>query len=94
MSDLKLLHNNLFLFFRGYVRAYDSHSLKEIFDVNTLDLIKVSQSFGFNAPPFVDLPVSQKPAIKAREKYTGAGYQKKKGNKNFNFKPKKHVNNQ
>lgn len=74
--------------FRGYVRAYDSHSLKEIFDVNTLDLIKVSKSFGFGAPPFVDLPVSQKPAIKAREKFSGAGYKKKNANKNFAFKQK------
>lgn len=54
--------------------------------MNTLDLIKVSKSFGFGAPPFVDLPISQKPVVKAREKYAGAGYQKKNA-KNF-YKPK------
>lgn len=45
------------------MRAYDSHSLKSIFDVNTLDLIAVAKSFGFSAPPFVDLPISNKPKV-------------------------------
>jgi hypothetical protein len=49
-----------------------------------LDLVKVAKSFGFDAPPFVELPVSQKPVIKAREKYTGSGYQKK-GPKRFKW---------
>jgi ATP-dependent RNA helicase DDX18/HAS1 len=63
--------------------------LKDVFDVNSLDLVKVSKSFGFDAPPYVDLPVSHKPAVKARENYKGAGYQKN-GNKTRKFtKPKK-----
>lgn len=41
--------------FKAYVRAYDSHHLKTIFDVNTLDLVKVGYSFGFKVPPAVDL---------------------------------------
>jgi ATP-dependent RNA helicase DDX18/HAS1 len=45
--------------FRGYIRAYDSHSLKKIFDIDSLDLLKVCKSFGFEAPPFVDLPNSK-----------------------------------
>lgn len=71
--------------FRGYVRAYDSHSLKQIYDINTLDLVQVSKSFGFEVPPFVDLPVSHKPKVKSREKYGGAGYKKHSvgGNKQF-----------
>lgn len=68
------------MFFRGYVRSYDSHSIKDIFDVQSLDLVKVAKSFGFGAPPFVELPISQK--VQSREKYTGAGYQQK-GKKNF-----------
>lgn len=81
----------MILVFRGYVRAYDSHSLKEIFDVQTLDLVKVAKSFGFGAPPFVELPVSQKPQV--REKYAGAGFVSNKsaaGKKKF-FKAKKVV---
>lgn len=71
--------------YKAYVRAYDAHSLKQIFDVNTLDLVQVAKSFGFDAPPFVDLPLSQKPKIKAREKYSGAGYRKNDSN-NFHNK--------
>ncbi|VDM85501.1 unnamed protein product, partial [Strongylus vulgaris] len=47
--------------YKCYVRAYDSHSLKDIFDVNNLDLIAVCKSFGFSVPPYVDLPISHKP---------------------------------
>ncbi|KAI6178734.1 RNA helicase [Aphelenchoides besseyi] len=53
--------------YKAYVRAYDSHALKQIFDVNTLDLVQVAKS-------------SQK--IKPREKYNGAGFQKKSGKLN------------
>lgn len=37
------------------MRAYDSHQLKTIFDIQTLDLVKVALSFGFTVPPVVDL---------------------------------------
>ena len=33
--------------YKAYVRAYASHSLKNIFDVNQLDLKQVALSFGF-----------------------------------------------
>lgn len=45
--------------FKSYVRAYDAHSLKTIFDVNSLDLIQVGKSFGFTTPPAVDLSKSK-----------------------------------
>ena len=57
----KLISKNYFLnlsakeAYKAYVRAYDSHHLKDIFDVTTLDLVQVAKSFGFDAPPFVDL---------------------------------------
>ena len=57
----KLISKNYFLnmsakeAYKAYVRAYDSHHLKHIFDINTLDLVKVAKSFGFDVPPFVDL---------------------------------------
>ncbi|KRY71335.1 putative ATP-dependent RNA helicase pitchoune, partial [Trichinella pseudospiralis] len=59
----KLLKSNVYLFksaieaFKGYVRAYDSHQLKDIFNVATLDLQAVAKSFGFESPPLVDLGI-------------------------------------
>lgn len=62
----KLIGKNYFLnqsakeAFKAYVRAYDSHHLKLIFDVATLDLAKVAKSFGFTVPPAVDLRILSK----------------------------------
>ncbi|KAL5283871.1 DDX18 family protein [Megaselia abdita] len=59
----KLIEKNYFLnqsakeAFKAYVRAYDSHQLKNIFDINTVDLQKVCLSFGFKVPPVVDLKI-------------------------------------
>ena len=59
----KLIRSNYYLnlsakeAFKAYVRAYESHSLKQIFDVQTLDLIAVGKSFGFESPPHIDLGV-------------------------------------
>lgn len=59
----KLITKNYFLnmsakeAFKAYVRAYDSHHLKQIFDVDTLDLVQVGKSFGFTVPPAVDLSI-------------------------------------
>lgn len=44
--------------FRSYIQSYASHSLKQIFSVNELDLAAVARSFGFDAPPMVTLNVS------------------------------------
>lgn len=41
--------------YRSYLQAYASHSLRSIFDVNKLDLVKVAKSFGFATPPRVDI---------------------------------------
>lgn len=57
----KLMTQNYFLHasakeaFKGYVRAYNSHQQKDLFNINTLDLKKVAKCFGFEVPPFVDL---------------------------------------
>lgn len=57
----QLMQRNYFLnqsgkeAFKSYVRAYDSHQLKNIFDISTLDLQTVANSFGFSVPPVVDL---------------------------------------
>ncbi|KAL2404668.1 ATP-dependent RNA helicase HAS1 [Exophiala dermatitidis] len=41
--------------YRSYLQAYASHSLRSVFDVNKLDLVKVAKSFGFATPPRVDI---------------------------------------
>ncbi|CAH3985023.1 unnamed protein product [Pieris brassicae] len=62
----KLISRNYFLnqsakeAFKSYLRAYDSHHLKTIFDIDTIDLAKVSKSFGFTVPPAVELKVAPK----------------------------------
>ncbi|KAE8452893.1 ATP-dependent RNA helicase [Mollisiaceae sp. DMI_Dod_QoI] len=53
--------------YRSYLQAYASHSLRTIFDVHKLDLVKVAKSFGFNAPPRVDLTLG---ASMSRDKKT------------------------
>ncbi|GAB0088310.1 Probable ATP-dependent RNA helicase pitchoune [Sergentomyia squamirostris] len=57
--------------FKAYVRAYDAHQLKTVFDVATLDLKGVAKSFGFLTPPFVDINISTK--RRRPEKRTGGG---------------------
>ncbi|CAB3235766.1 unnamed protein product [Arctia plantaginis] len=57
----KLLSRNYYLkqsateAFQSYLRAYDSHRLKTIFDFNTIDMKKVAKSFGFKVPPAIEL---------------------------------------
>lgn len=57
----KLVAKNYFLHrcsreaYASYLHAYASHSLKDVFDVNQLDLQKVAVSFGLHAPPRVNL---------------------------------------
>lgn len=41
--------------FKSYVRAYKSHHMKRVFNVDTLDLKTVAKSFGFPVPPFVSI---------------------------------------
>ncbi|XP_015793255.1 ATP-dependent RNA helicase DDX18 [Tetranychus urticae] len=99
----KLIGKNYFLnlsakeAYKAYIRAYDSHHLKTIFDINTLDLIAVSKSFGFQNPPFVDLPISNKKPVErtmkrkrdASFKSVTPGGEKKFAKSNIYKKPKK-----
>ncbi|XP_017767598.1 PREDICTED: probable ATP-dependent RNA helicase pitchoune [Eufriesea mexicana] len=76
----KLVGKNYFLnmsakeAFKAYVRAYDSHHLKQIFDIETLDLAKVAKSFGFVVPPAVDLKVGISKNSRPRKRIGGGGY--------------------
>ncbi|KAF2093646.1 ATP-dependent RNA helicase has1 [Rhizodiscina lignyota] len=51
--------------YRSYLQAYASHSLRSVFDVHKLDLVKVAKSFGFPTPPRVDITLG---ASMARDK--------------------------
>jgi ATP-dependent RNA helicase DDX18/HAS1 len=41
--------------YRSYLQSYASHSLRSVFDVHKLDLVKVAKSFGFATPPRIDI---------------------------------------
>ncbi|XP_034430419.1 ATP-dependent RNA helicase DDX18 [Hippoglossus hippoglossus] len=94
----KLIEKNYYLHksaqeaYKSYVRAYDSHSLKQIYSVNTLNLPMVSASFGFKVPPYVDLNSHSTRGVKIQKRGGGGGFgfQKSKfGQKSRVFK---HVN--
>ncbi|KAJ8719054.1 hypothetical protein PYW07_016610 [Mythimna separata] len=89
----KLISRNYFLnqsakeAFKSYLRAYDSHHLKTIFDIDTIDMAKVSKSFGFTVPPAVELKVASKGPPQKRKGGGGYGYFKSL-NAPTNFKQK------
>ncbi|KAM0799023.1 ATP-dependent RNA helicase-like protein has1 [Usnea florida] len=64
--------------YRSYLQAYASHSLRSIFDVHRLDLVKVAKSFGFSTPPRVDITLG---ASMSRDK-------KKEGRRAYGSQPK------
>ena len=57
----KLVEKNYYLHqsakdaYRSYLLSYNSHQLKNIFNVHALDLSSVGKSFGFATPPRVSL---------------------------------------
>ncbi|KAL8823420.1 MAG: hypothetical protein Q9191_005871 [Dirinaria sp. TL-2023a] len=66
--------------YRSYLQAYASHSLRSIFDVHKLDLIKVAKSFGFPTPPRVDITLgSSMSRDKKKEGRRAYGSQPKQG---------------
>lgn len=62
----KLVANNYFLnsasreAYKSYLHSYVSHSLKEVFDINEIDLQKAAKSFGLSVPPRVNLDINLK----------------------------------
>lgn len=73
----KLVSKNYFLnlsakeAYKAYVRAYESHSLKHIYDVQNLDLKAVGTSFGFMTPPHIDLGVYASKTARLRKQAEG-----------------------
>lgn len=47
------LHQSAREAYRGYLLSYNSHQMKDTFNVHTLDLATVAKSFGFINPPKV-----------------------------------------
>ncbi|EED15903.1 ATP-dependent RNA helicase, putative [Talaromyces stipitatus ATCC 10500] len=68
--------------YRSYINAYASHSLRSVFDVNKLDLVKIAKSFGFSTPPRVDITLgasmSRDKKVQGRRAY---GSQPKQANR-------------
>lgn len=94
----KLIEKNYYLHksaqeaYKSYVRAYDSHSLKQIYSVNTLNLLMVALSFGFKVPPYVDLNVHSSKGAKLQKRGGGGGFGYQKSKNMHKSKIFKHVN--
>lgn len=57
MQKNYFLHQSARDGYRSYLQSYASYSLKRIFNVNALDLVKVAKSFGFAVPPRVNVNI-------------------------------------
>ncbi|PWY88526.1 DEAD-domain-containing protein [Aspergillus heteromorphus CBS 117.55] len=57
--------------YRAYLQAYASHSLRSVFDVQKLDLIKVAKGFGFSAPPRIDIQLGSSMSRDKRQQQQG-----------------------
>ncbi|KAM4608749.1 ATP-dependent RNA helicase DDX18 [Polymixia lowei] len=94
----KLIEKNYYLHksaqeaYKSYVRAYDSHSLKQIYSVSTLNLPMVALSFGFKVPPYVDLNVHSSKGVKMQKRGGGGGFGYQKSKNVHKSKIFKHVN--
>lgn len=67
--------------FRGYILAYNSHQLKEAFNVHILDLKAVAKSFGFSSPPRVTINIESKAAHTRKAK--SVDYKRQKSGHTF-----------
>ncbi|KAJ5172946.1 ATP-dependent RNA helicase has1 [Penicillium capsulatum] len=67
--------------YRAYLQAYASHSLRSVFDVHKLDLVKVAKGFGFSTPPRIDIQLG---TSLSRDKK-----QEQQGRRTYGSQPKK-----
>merc|ERR1711939_1052771 len=91
----KLINQNYYLNksakdgYRSYIQAYSSHSLRSVFDVHKLDLVKLAKSFGFSAPPRVDIQLgSSMQRDKKQQGRRAYGSQPKQNGHGLKFKRK------
>ncbi|PYI12278.1 DEAD-domain-containing protein [Aspergillus sclerotiicarbonarius CBS 121057] len=66
--------------YRAYLQAYASHSLRSVFDVHKLDLVKIAKGFGFSTPPRIDIQLG---ASLSRDKK-----QQQQGRRTYGSQPK------
>ena len=64
VKSMYFLHKSSRDGYMAFIKAYASHHLTSIFDVKTLNLVKVAKSFGFAIPPYVDFDVHYRQAVK------------------------------
>ncbi|KAK1142583.1 ATP-dependent RNA helicase [Aspergillus melleus] len=82
----KLIEQNYYLNksakegYRSYLQAYASHSLRSVFDVHKIDLVKVAKGFGFSTPPRIDIQLG---SSLSRDKK-----QQQQGRRNYGSQPK------
>ena len=57
VKSMYFLHKSSRDGYMAFIKAYAAHHLTSVFDVKTLDLVKVARSFGFAVPPYVDFDV-------------------------------------
>ncbi len=94
----KLVEKNYYLYsasqdaYRSYLHAYISHKLKDVYDINSLDLSKVCRSFGFTAPPYVNLNIKINSSRKTK-KLNDKGF-KNKFHQNYGNKTNEEDNRQ
>ncbi|KAM7268639.1 hypothetical protein ACFE04_010805 [Oxalis oulophora] len=73
----KVVANNYYLntsakdAYRSYILAYNSHSMKDVFNVHRLDLVAVAASFCFSSPPKVNLNIDSSASKSKRRKVEG-----------------------
>lgn len=83
----KLISRNFYLHkaardaYRSYIMSYASHSMKDIFNVNNLDLKAVATGFGFEVPPSINLSFVKNSGKNTRETKKGKGFHDRKRQK-------------
>ncbi|RJE23617.1 hypothetical protein PHISCL_04031 [Aspergillus sclerotialis] len=75
--------------YRAYLQAYASHSLRSVFDVHKLDLVKVAKGFGFPTPPRIDIQLGASLSRDKKQQQQGRrSYGSQPHNKGLRFKRK------
>ena len=67
------LHKSARDAYRSYLHSYNSHALKDVYDVGALDLQSVASSFGFEHPPKVTLMLKPNSSKEAARRGGGKG---------------------
>lgn len=87
----KLVEKNYYLHqsardgYRSYLLAYNSHAMKDIFNVHRLNLQDVAASFGFNCPPKVNLNLDSNAAKFRKTGQKGENGGRRKANSGHSF---------